>query len=61
MFQDHQSLQKQVYFNTSKHHANELIVGGVHEVKTQTAKAAAVQFFKDKLNVVVEEKDLFHA
>ena len=31
MYHAHGSLRKQVQFNTSKHHSNDLIVGGIYE------------------------------
>ena len=40
MYKDHKSLQKQVSFHAAKHHANELIVGGIQEDETAPKKAA---------------------
>ena len=61
MFKDHTSLQRQVNFNTAKHHANEVIVGGIYESKKQDNKAAAIKFFQEKLGVVATHSDIVYA
>ena len=61
MFQDHHSLQRQVNFNTSKHHANEVIVGGIYEAKKQDCKRASIQFFRSKLGIQVADTEILHA
>ena len=39
------ALKKQVQFNTSKHHNNHLLVGGIYEYKKQDNCKAAIKFF----------------
>ena len=58
MYRDHRSLQKQVWFNTSRHHANEVIVGGIAELPQQDYKKAASTFFKEKLKVEAADGDI---
>ena len=61
MYRDHRSLQKQVWFNASKHHANEVIVGGIAEQPQQDYKKAAAAFFKEKLKVESTDGDIKYA
>ena len=61
MYKDHKSLQRQVAFNTSKQHANEVIVGGAAESKTQSNREAAMEFFRSKLAMTVSDSDIFSA
>ena len=58
MYKDHHSLQKQVQFNMSKVHANDVLVGAVFEFKKQDCRKAAIQFFKEKLMVDVTSDDV---
>ena len=61
MYKDHKSLKKQVSFHAAKHHANELIVGGIQEDDSSNLKKSAIQFLEDKLNVKIAQGELYHA
>ena len=61
MFSDHKSLQRQVNFNTAKHHTNELIIGGIYETKNSNCKQEASKFLHDKLEMAVIDSDIIHA
>ena len=61
MYKDHKSLQKQVNFHVAKHHANELIIGGISEELNQDNKKATMKFFEEKLSLKVEPGELFYA
>ena len=61
MHKDHFSLQRQVQFNTAKHHANDVLVGGIAEAKDQDCHTAAMDFFKNKLDLDVVSTDVWHA
>ena len=61
MYKDHRSLQKQVFFNTSRTHANDLLIGGIYEFKQQDYKEAAIKFFKEKLKLTFKDKDVLSA
>ena len=60
MYKDHKSLQKQVSFHAVKHHANELIVGGIQETEETNPKKAAIKFLEEKLNVKIAQGELYH-
>ena len=59
MYRDHCALQKEVYFNKSKLHNNELLVGGIAEAKKQDNRNDTITFFKEKLGIEVADHDVF--
>ena len=61
MYKEHRSLLKQVLFNTSRSHANELLIGGIFEFKKQDCREAAMKFFKEKLKLTFKDKDVLAA
>ena len=61
MHRAHDSLKKQVRFNTAKHHANEVLVGGIYEHFNQDNRKAAIKFFREKMKLSVAENDVIQA
>ena len=55
------AMKKQMQFNTSKHHTNDLLVGGIYEYKKQDCHKAALKFFRDKMRLTVGESDVIRA
>ena len=55
------SIHKQVQFNTSKHHANDLLVGGIYEYKKQDCRKAALKFFKERMKLSVADTEVLQA
>ena len=51
MFKDHKSLQKQVDYNASRTHENELILGGMVEIEDQSPFQEVTAFIKQKLDI----------
>ena len=59
--QDNRSLQDQIHHNVSRHLQNELIIGGVRQVPREGCKQAAINFFKTKLKIKFDNKDVWTA
>ena len=55
------SVQKQVHFNTSKHHQNDIVVGGIYEYNRQDPCKASIKFFREKMKLTVAEHDIIQA
>ena len=55
------SIHKQVQFNTSKHHANDLLVGGIYEYKKQDCRKAALKFFRERMKLSVADSEVLRA
>ena len=55
------SLQEQVFNNLSKTMQNELVLGGVAQIRKENCKTAAKEFFKNKVKVEVDDKDIWYA
>ena len=52
------SIHKQVQFNTSKHHANDLLVWGIYEYKKQDCRKAALKFFRERMKLSIADTDV---
>ena len=61
MFKDHKSLQKQVDYNASRTHENELIVGGMVEIEDQSPFQEVTAFIKQKLDIEATQTDIYSA
>ena len=61
MYKDHLSLQREVQFNTSRHHSSEVVVGGIVEYKKQDNRRAAMKFFNQKMGVVATDNEVLSA
>ena len=61
MHRSHANLQKQVLFNTAKHHSNDVLVGGIYEYRKQDNRKAAIKFFREKMRLTVHENDVQRA
>ena len=59
MYQNSQSLQKQVNFHSAQHHANEIIIGGVPEPHNKSCLESTKQFLLDTLSIQVNDGDIF--
>ena len=59
--QDNRSLQDQIHHNVSRHLQNELIIGGVCQVPREGCKQVAINFFKTKLKIKFDNKDIWTA
>ena len=57
----HAAVKKQVQFNTSKHHTNDLLVGGIYEHKKQDCRKAALKFFRECMKLTVAENEVIRA
>ena len=55
------AVKKQVQFNTSKHHTNDLLVGGIYEYKKQDCRKAALKFFRERMKLTVAENEVIRA
>ena len=61
LYQEHRSLEKQVFFNMAKNHEDDVVVGGIPQFKQENCKAAAMKFFQKKMGMVLLPGDILWA
>ena len=61
MHHDLHSVQKQIDFHSSKHHVNEVNIGGIYESKNTSCFEATKKFLTEKLSVNTGDNDIHSA
>ena len=61
LYQEQKSMQEEVFHNKNRQMQNELVCGGIKQVRKENCKCAAIDFFESKVGVTVPAKDVWMA